>query len=326
MTKEYCYNCDDFVEFQVREEEQSFDIKGMNIKVIGKTAYCKHCDEKVYIKEFENETIKQANEIYRNKKNIITISEIEFLLKKYQIGKKPLSKLLGWGENTISRYLDGLTPNIEYSNKLKELFDPQKMQSLLLKNKDNITDIAFKKVKINLPEKDQVDKVLQIADCFVEKSKENITPLKLQKLMYYFHAWSLVFFKPIIDEKFEAWVHGPVLPTLYFYYKDYGAENIKYSGLCNTFSEDENVANLVDSVYLAYGKYTAIFIKELTHIEDPWKVSRENLDQNERTNNIIENDIIKKYYLEEKDKYKIETIHDLNNYLNRKVFENNLKM
>lgn len=322
MNMEYCYNCDELVEFIIQPKKQSIDIKGINIDFMAEVAFCKHCNEEIYINELEDKIVNTANEIYREKKNIIKISEIEFLLKKYQIGKKPLSKLLGWGESTISRYLDGLTPNIEYSNKLKSLFDSMKMKDLLTKNKGSITEIAFKKAinSISIPNEKSINKILQIADCFIKKSEETITPLKLQKLLYYFHAWCLVFYKQIFEEEFEAWMYGPVLPTIYYYYKDYGSSSIKSTNCCSTI-EDKNILNLINAVYLAYGKYEAIFLKELTHKEKPWQETRGSMDEEERSNKIIENSSIKKYYLEEKERYKINDVNLLNSYLNNKVSE-----
>lgn len=57
-----------------------------------------------------------------------------------------------------------------------------------------------------------------------EKSAESlITPLKLQKLLYYAQAWSLVFRgKALFYEDIEAWVHGPVIPLVYQRYKHHG--------------------------------------------------------------------------------------------------------
>ncbi|PJC38576.1 hypothetical protein CO044_04190 [Candidatus Peregrinibacteria bacterium CG_4_9_14_0_2_um_filter_38_9] len=45
---------------------------------------------------------------------------------------------------------------------------------------------------------------------------ETITPLKMQKLLYYVYVWVLI--KKgncMFDEKFQAWPRGPVLPSLY---------------------------------------------------------------------------------------------------------------
>ena len=48
-----------------------------------------------------------------------------------------------------------------------------------------------------------------------------ITSLKLQKMMYYTQAYHLTGYDvPFFEGKFEAWVHGPVLRSLYSDYHD----------------------------------------------------------------------------------------------------------
>ena len=81
-------------------------------------------------------------------KKIVTKEQIENILVSYGIGKKPLSMLLGWGETTICRYLDGDTPNDKYSDILLNLLDnPKDYLKLLEENKKNITDLAYTKSK-----------------------------------------------------------------------------------------------------------------------------------------------------------------------------------
>ncbi len=55
----------------------------------------------------------------------ITRDELKNMLEKYNIGKKPLSKLLGWGETTILLYLredEEELPDNEYTRRLKNLY------------------------------------------------------------------------------------------------------------------------------------------------------------------------------------------------------------
>ncbi len=60
----------------------------------------------------------------------------------------------------------------------------------------------------------------QIADWFLGSidrgAGDSITHLKLQKLIYYAQAWSLALFKTsLFNEDLQAWVHGPVAPSIY---------------------------------------------------------------------------------------------------------------
>ena len=78
----------------------------------------------------------------------ISTEDVKCILLDYNIGKKPLAKLLGWGETTIIRYIEGDIPTCEYSQKLLQIKeDPNYYYDILLRNQDKLTTVAFKKSK-----------------------------------------------------------------------------------------------------------------------------------------------------------------------------------
>ena len=61
--------------------------------------------------------------------------------------------------------------------------------------------------------------VFDVVDYILFKIK-SITAMKLQKLVYYCQAWSLIWDeKPLFKENIEAWANGPVVRELYRCYK-----------------------------------------------------------------------------------------------------------
>lgn len=71
---------------------------------------------------------------------------------------------------------------------------------------------------------DKVDSVelAKYIVCKMAERGENINHLKLQKLLYYVQVWHLVYSdEPLIDEDFEAWLHGPVLRSVWNYYRTF---------------------------------------------------------------------------------------------------------
>lgn len=79
---------------------------------------------------------------------LITKSEILELLERYDIGKKPLSALLGFGATTILRYLDGVAPSEPFARALREIYDsPQAYLRILNDNREKITMVAYEKSK-----------------------------------------------------------------------------------------------------------------------------------------------------------------------------------
>lgn len=125
-------------------------------------------------------------------------------------------------------------------------------------------------------------------------STQNITVnhLKLQKLLYYIDAWHYVFKnQPLISENFEAWQHGPVVRTVWDFYKN---ESILYNNLPvpTTVSLDveEEQIQIINDVLDEYGNKTAYYLECLTHEEEPWKKARTTLLK------IIDKNHMKQYY------------------------------
>lgn len=59
------------------------------------------------------------------------------------------------------------------------------------------------------------------ADCVA------VSPMKLQKLLYYAHGWHLALTDaPLLDEAVQAWQYGPVIQSVYHEFKKYGASSI----------------------------------------------------------------------------------------------------
>lgn len=111
-------------------------------------------------------------------------------------------------------------------------------------------------------------KILQKAT--VDDNGEFVTNMKLQKLLYYMQGFHLAWFDtPLFEEEIEAWMYGPVVPSVFETYKHEGKRGIEYSG--NTIMLLDEEESLFNKVYEVYGKYSAFGLINLTHSEDPWK-------------------------------------------------------
>jgi uncharacterized phage-associated protein len=136
-------------------------------------------------------------------------------------------------------------------------------------------------------------------------AKESMTPKKLQKILYYAYSWTLTMENEdvselenkLFDEKFEAWVHGPVLREVYDRFRDYGYREIpKYEGPLTTFSED--VEEVLEDVWEDYGHYTGNELESITHQEDPWIKARDGYSALERCNVELTDEDIFNYYIQ----------------------------
>src|SRR5690606_18232950 len=123
----------------------------------GKKAVCTECGSEVYVADIEDENLRALYDTYRQKNGIISLEKILEIPQKYNIGKRPLSLLLGWGEMTFSRYCEGDMPTKQYSDILQKIYDdPAYYKELLEKNKDNLKSLqAYEKSKRKVQELDR---------------------------------------------------------------------------------------------------------------------------------------------------------------------------
>lgn len=149
-----------------------------------------------------------------------------------------------------------------------------------------------------------------IAKYFLLKTTEDgelISPLKMQKLVYYAYVWCLVNTgEKIFDEQIEAWANGPVVPSLYQELKKYGSAPInamEYTGIQSSEQGDAfikqfetTILQCLSEVYNKYQTMTAFELVLATHSEQPWIEARKGLAPHEKSSNpILDQNIISSY-------------------------------
>lgn len=107
-----------------------------------------------------------------------------------------------------------------------------------------------------------------------DKTVEGVTPLKLQKLLYFAQAVSLSLYdKKLFEDNIEAWKYGPVIASLYQKYKtSLNSPLTMPSGDYVTIGDDKT-KQLLKGVWELFGKYSAGELVEMTHNHAPWKDS-----------------------------------------------------
>ena len=137
--------------------------------------------------------------------------------------------------------------------------------------------------------------VFDLAKAFL--SIESMTHKKLQKLCYYAKAWYLALYdENIIDEAFEAWVHGAVQPLLYQEYKIYEFGYIPLFAEAELLPEE--FVSFAQQIYDSYGELDGDELERLNHSEKPWINAREGLKPWQGCNRIISENDMKEYYRE----------------------------
>ena len=145
-----------------------------------------------------------------------------------------------------------------------------------------------------------------VANFFIRRhGRHGISPLKLQKLIYIAHGWSLALKdEPLVnDERPEAWKHGPVFPSVYYEFRNFGAKIItrEATELADDLSietpkvTDDRTKRLLDKVWQEYGQYSGSQLSRLTHkTGSPWHEARKRA--NGIRNYHINDEIIKGHY------------------------------
>lgn len=320
----FCEECRDMVNYHTKEKRMTKNIKGKEIEYMGKVAYCDECESEMFVAEIRDYNLMKLDEAFRKEEGLITVSEMEHILKKYDIGKRPLSLLLGWGELTLTRYLDGDIPTKHYSDTLKKILnDPEYMKEILNNNKDNVKEAAYRKCSeaisnietdsfLSINSVDKIDHVVK----YLLLNSVDVTPLALQKLLYYSQSFFKVFTgEYLFDNDCEAWVHGPVYKNVYHKYKNYGCAPI-----FNSIDEWEDIKltrvekEVLDNVLRNFGCYSGKILEEMTHVELPWAETRLGLDEKENSNRVIEKDLIEEYFTSVKSKYDMLNVSDIKDY------------
>ena len=140
--------------------------------------------------------------------------------------------------------------------------------------------------------------IFDLAEAFL--SIEGMTHKKLQKLCYYAKAWYLALYdENLIEESFEAWVHGAVQPDLYQKYRSFGFQLIPMVN--DTEGILEEFMSFAREVYRVYGEYDGDELESINHQEDPWIKARAGLKPWQSGNAIISEDDMKSYYRRQMD-------------------------
>jgi uncharacterized phage-associated protein len=121
---------------------------------------------------------------------------------------------------------------------------------------------------------------ISVAEKFIElsiKDNELITPIKLYKLVYMAHGWSLgLRNKPLFIDRIQAGKFGPIIKSIERSYEKYGNTEIsapvepeEYT-VVPTLDEDESA--LVCAVWNKFKDFSAAQLSTLTHKEGtPWE-------------------------------------------------------
>jgi uncharacterized phage-associated protein len=126
-----------------------------------------------------------------------------------------------------------------------------------------------------------------------DEAGDSLSNLKLQKLVCYAQGFQLALTgRTLFEEPIEAWEQGPVVPSLYHRFKQYGSGPIPppAEGI-DLDAYPEDVRELLDEVFQVYGQYSAWKLRNMTHAESPWIEAH-----SQSPSTVISHDSMKSYF------------------------------
>lgn len=255
----FCTKCFNDEDFKKINDVITHEIKGEEFEENVEKFICQHCGEEIIEDEDFDRSLLNAFNNYRKKHNLLLPDEIKNIRDAYGLSQRALSRLLEWGQVTIHRYENGSLQDTAHDQMLSFIKQPDNMLELLEKNKGNISDKLYNKIKEKAEElllrESLTDNIIirrlqTLPDIYrgnkefdIEKFyniilffSQNIPKLwktKLLKLIFY--AEFLNFKQKqvsIAGTPFIHWAHGPVPKRVY--------------ALFDILIEDYNVIELQD--------------------------------------------------------------------------------
>ena len=119
----------------------------------------------------------------------------------------------------------------------------------------------------------------RLAENEAADGEDRLTNMRVQKLLYYCQGWSMAERGGVLfDEPIEAWVHGPVVRSVYTTLKAYGSNLIDPQVLGDYEGEpSDDEIGFVEKVWNTYKDYSTTSLREMTHKESPWRDARKGL-------------------------------------------------
>jgi putative zinc finger/helix-turn-helix YgiT family protein len=134
IMKGVCPNCEKISELEHIITTEEVNVRGDLIKIEVEYYKCTECGEEFEDPGSKDDPLEKAYREYRRKHGMIQPEEISEMRKLYGLTQQELSKLIGWGGATISRYENGALQDHAHDRVLQLIRNPENLQKLVNKN------------------------------------------------------------------------------------------------------------------------------------------------------------------------------------------------
>jgi len=145
----YCPICEHDTNIEEVERNENFIIRGETITLDLKLLTCEKGHE-FDDPHSDDDYIERAYRKYRENFGYLQPEEIRNLRMSYGLTQNDLSKLLGWGGATFSRYENGALQSESHDSLLKLIKDPSNLLKILEEKEKILPEALINKIKNNL--------------------------------------------------------------------------------------------------------------------------------------------------------------------------------
>ena len=138
--KNICPYCETPREIEVVEKTEKVNVRGESIEVLASHCHCPVCRGDFEDPKNGFDFLEKAYEEYGRRHGLTQPPEIKALRKRYGLTQGELSKLLGWGPVTLSRYENGALPDEVHDKMLRLAMNPENLMRLIKENPEAVPE------------------------------------------------------------------------------------------------------------------------------------------------------------------------------------------
>lgn len=222
---------------------------------------------------------------------VLSAKEISGIKNVLGVDGTELGYLIKWDKGNVSKVLRGdLELQKDKAMHLLEILREELIHpghtKILLKHLRDQQEKSVHIRELNY----QAEDVAEVVIRYIRKRELSVTPLKLQKMLYYVQGVGYKNNLKVIKDNFVAWDYGPVIKKIYAKYKAYDSselvadENADLSKL----EQDDGFMAVVNQAISEYGVYDGLFLMKKSHDELPW--------QQTEKDKVIADDLMKRFF------------------------------
>lgn len=179
--KAFCEYCEKEETYSTKAKDEETVVRGVKVTSEVIRCFCATCKHEIFVNDVVDLNLKKAYEAYKLKTGMVTGDEIRALREEHNISAVALSRLIGAGDKTITRYENGAIQDPVYDRILHLLTTPKGFCDWLEANQSVLSKEELEKVR------------------YIHAEKATVNPSKS------FNSSDGPFYKKIIEDLDKKW-------------------------------------------------------------------------------------------------------------------------